>query len=217
MGHQEERFDCPEDEIESISSGLKIPFGLRICVSTVSLLLISFCVYYTWMYIESPKVFASPKELSIGGIFIFSITALFVVWIPWGELGIRITKIGSVEFKDIVQGQASEHAEELSYLAIRIEFLEQKVKESDELACLFDPARETTLRPILLEFLTKYKKWAFSPSRIRVWGAKQQGFSSLSNYEHPLIRSTLQKLVSEGLLETRVSKKGNTLYRVPLF
>ncbi len=216
MNHQEENYEDPEDEIGPISSGFEVPPAIRFGVSIACLVLIVFCVYCTWKYIELPKEFASPKELGISGIFIFSATALFVVWVPWEKLGIRITKIGGVEFKDIVEGQASEHAEELSYLEERIEFLEQKIKENDELAPLIDPMREPELRKVLLEFLTHYKKWAFSPSRIRVWGAKQQGFSSLSNYEHSFIRSTLQKLVSEGQLETRVSKKGNTLYRVPL-
>jgi hypothetical protein len=75
---------------------------------------------------------------------------------------------------------------------------------------------EPELRNLLLEFLTKYKEWSFSPSRIRAWGSKQQGFSALSKFEHPFIRGTLQKMVSENILETRISKKGNTLYRVPI-
>lgn len=215
MSHQEENFDKPEDEIESISSGLKIPCSLRFFVTVIALSLIIFCIYCTWMYVQSPTVFASPKELSISGLFIFSVTALSVVWIPWEKLGIRITKIGGVEFKEMVQGQASEHVEELSYLESRVEFLEKKVKENDEIAPLIDPMYENILEEILLKFLTTYNKWAFSPSRISVWGAKQQGFSSLSDYEYQLIRSTLRRLVSKGKLETRVSKKGNTLYRVP--
>lgn len=216
MSHQEQNFEKPEDEMEDISTGFEIPLWLQISISIISIILITICIVCFWKYIKTPQEFASPKELGLSGIFVFSISSLFIVWTPWSKLGLRISKIGGVEFKDIVQMQASEHAEELIYLETRIEFLERKVKDSDELAPLVDPMRETTLRTILLEFLTKYKKWAFSPSRIRVWGSKQQGFSSLSSYEHPFIRSSLQKLVSEGKLETRVSKKGNTLYRIPL-
>ncbi|CAH7201943.1 conserved hypothetical protein [Vibrio chagasii] len=216
MSHQEKNFEKPEDEMGTISTGFDIPKWLQILVSIFSISLIVVCTICFWKYLEAPQGFASPKELGLSGIFMFSTSALLIVWVPWSKLGVRISKIGGVEFRDIVQGQASEHAEELSYLEDRIEFLEAKIKENDELSVLTDPPREAILRKLLLEFLQKYSEWAFSPSRIRVWGSKQQGFSSLSDYEHPFIRSTLQKLVSEGKLETRVSKKGNTLYRIAL-
>jgi len=216
MSHQEENFETPEDEVGVISKGFEIPRWVQIVISVISLILIAVCVMCFWKYLKAPQDFASPKDLGLSGIFIFSISALSIVWVPWSKLGVRITKIGGVEFTEIVQGQASEHAEELGYLEDRIEYLEAKVKESDELAVLMDPPREVVLKELLLKFLQQYSQWAFSPSRIRVWGSKQQGFSSLASYEHPLIRSSLQKLVSEGKLETRVSKKGNTLYRTPL-
>ncbi|WP_104401808.1 hypothetical protein [Vibrio penaeicida] len=216
MSHQEQNFEKPEDEVGAISTGFEIPKWIKIAASVVSISLIIVCVMCFWEYLKAPQEFASPKDLGLSGIFMFSISALFVVWVPWAKIGVRISKIGGVEFTDIVQGQASEHAEELSYLEDRIEYLEAKVKENDELAVLMDPPREIVLKELLLKFLQQYSEWAFSPARIRVWGSKQQGFSSLASYEHPLIRSSLQKLVSEGKLETRVSKKGHTLYRIPL-
>ena len=215
MSHQEQNFEKPEDEMGAISTRFDIPKSLQILVSIFSISVSIVCAICFWKHLEAPQSFPSPRELELNGIFIFSTSVLLVVWVPWSKLGIRISKIGGVEFKDIVQGQASEHVEELSYLEDRIEYLEAKVKANDEFS-VFDPQREIILRKLLLEFLQKYSEWAFSPSRIRVWGSKQQGFSSLSKYEHPLVRSTLQKLVSEGQLETRVSKKGNTLYRITL-
>src|SRR5690606_34550475 len=102
------------------------------------------------------------------------------------------------------------------YLQERIETLEVKVRSLHGIADLVESFEEPKLRELLLGFLTKYKQWSFSPSRIRAWGSQQQGFSELAKYEHPFVRSTLQKMVADGLLETRVSKKGNTLYRIPL-
>ena len=136
------------------------------------------------------------------------------MWIPWSRLGIRITKIGGVEFKDIVQEQASEHAEDQSYLEDRIEFLEAHIRKVEDVSVFTENFQEPELRKQLLTFLTKYNEWAFSPSRIRAWGSQQQGYSAFANYEHPLIRSTLQKMVSENIIETRISKRGNTLYRI---
>ncbi len=216
MSHQETNFDKPEEELESATGSFDIPCWLIWTVSLVCVALIIFSAIYTWKYVGAPKELASPKELGLSGIFLFSVSALFLVWVPWAKLGIRISKIGGIEFKEIVQEQASEHAEELSYLEDRIESLEALIRRTDEMVEFSESFQEPDLRKLLLEFLTKYKEWAFSPSRIRAWGSKQQGFSALSNYEHPFIRSTLQKMVSENILETRISKKGNTLYRVPL-
>ena len=90
------------------------------------------------------------------------------------------------------------------------------IRKNDGVTEFTESFQEPQLRELLTQFLTKYKKWAFSPSRIRAWGSQQQGFSGFSAYEYPFVRSTLQKMVSENILETRVSKKGNTLYRIPL-
>lgn len=216
MNHQENNFEKPEEELDTTSNNFDIPRWLKITVTVVCVALVIFIADYTYKYVGAPKTIAPPKDLGLSGIFLFSISALFLVWVPWAKLGIRISKIGGIEFKEIVQEQASEHAEEISYLENRIESLEAQIRKSDEMVGFVKNFDEPELRKLLLAFLTKYKEWAFSPSRIRAWGSRQQGFSALSSYEHPFIRSTLQKMVSENIIETRISKKGNTLYRVPL-
>lgn len=216
MNHQESNYEMPEEELESTAAGFKLSIWLKITITVMCIGLIVFIGFYTHKYINAPKELASPRDLGLSGIFLFTVSALLLAWLPWDKLGIRIHKIGGIEFKEIVQSQANEHAEEIRYLEDRIETLENKVRNSSEGADVLESFTEPKLRELLLSFLTKYKEWAFSPSRIRVWGAKQQGFSELSQYEHPFIRSTLQKMVVENVLETRISKKGNTLYRVPL-
>lgn len=216
MSQQDVNYEKPEAELEDSTTPLKIPTLVKVLVGLISFILIVICLWLFAEYIANPTGSASPKELELTTILLFSIMALIVVLVPWEKLGIRITKIGGIEFKDIVREQATEHAEEISYLEDRIEALEAKVRSTDELAEFSEGFKEPELRKQLIAFLTKYREWAFSPSRIRVWGSKQQGFSALSNFDHIFIRRTLQKLVSEGLLETRISKKGNTLYRIPL-
>lgn len=214
MEHQKNNYQEPEEELDDSSSFFEIPLSVKLLITAPSALILSFCIYMTYRYIDNPDTFVSPKDLGLTSIFIFSLTAVFLVWFPWSRLGIRITKIGGIEFKEIVTNQASEHAEEIGYLEDRIETLEAGLRRVDEMSDFTESFKEPDLRNLLLEFLTKYKQWAFSPSRIRAWGSQQQGFSPLSNYEHPFIRSTLQKMASENVLETTISKKGNTLYRV---
>ncbi|WP_261887443.1 hypothetical protein [Vibrio aerogenes] len=215
MNQQALNFEQPEAEIGSITDGLVIPFWLQILVSTISLILVTICAFCFYRYIQSPKEFASPRDLGLSGIFIISVSALFLVWTPWAKLGIRITKIGGIEFKEIIQGQASEHAEDLRYLEERIDHLET-ITEKNELNTLIEMVKEPDLKRLLLKFLTKYRGEAFTPDRIRIWGAKQPEFSDLSTYDHLLVRRTLQKLVAEGKLVTSLSAKGKTLYRIPL-
>lgn len=215
MSNQESNLENHDEELDSSMSNFNLPCWFKWLISVVCVFLILFCIIYTCRYLQEPKVLVSPKELGISGIFLFSLSALFIVLTPWAKFGLRISKIGGVEFKEIVQEQASEHAEDIGYLEDRIEFLEAQFRKQDDRAFVAEAFQEPPLRKLLLEFLTKYNQWSFSPSRIRAWGSQQEGFSALSNFEYHFIRSTLQKMVSENILETRISKKGNTLYRVP--
>jgi len=215
MNHQESNYEEPEEELTDASTPFEIPFWLKIVVSIITLISIVLCICLITQYVYDPKKAASPNDLGLNSIFLFSITSVILVWIPWQRLGIKITKIGGIEFGEIAAKQASEHAEELTYLQGRIESLEENARESDSTLFITEHFKEPELKNLLIRFLTTYSKWAFSPSRIKAWGVQQQGFSELSEYDHPFIRTTLQKMVTENILETRVSKKGNTLFRVP--
>lgn len=215
MSHQENNYDEPEEELTDPSDPFEIPFWLKIAISMIALILIVACVCLVTQYVYDPKNAASPNNLGLNSIFLFSITAVILVWIPWQRLGIKITKIGGIEFGEIAAKQASEHAEDLTYLQDRIESLEENARKSDSTLFITEHLKEPELRDLLIRFLTTYNKWAFSPSRIKAWGVQQQGFSELAGYDHPFIRTTLQKMVAENILETRVSKQGNTLFRIP--
>lgn len=214
MSHQEKNYEEPEEEMLPTTTPFTIPLHIRCGVGAVSIILIAVCIFLVSKYIGAPTTYASPKDLGLTSVFLFSITILIVVWIPWSRLGVRITKIGGIEFEKIVTQQASEHAEEISYLEDRIEVLEGHVRKSNGMIELEEHFAEPKVRELLLEFLLKYSRWSFSPSRIRAWGSQQQGFSALGEYEHQQIRTVLQKMVSENELETKISNKGNTLYRI---
>lgn len=75
---------------------------------------------------------------------------------------------------------------------------------------------ENELESLLIEFLAKFSKWAFSPLRIQKWGGRQSGFEKLDFYSVKEIREKLEELLKAGKLEERTSKKGNKLYRIKL-
>jgi hypothetical protein len=94
MSHQETNYESPEEELEPSSKKFDIPQWLKWATSAGSVALIVFCVAYTNRYMASLQEYASPNELGLSSIFLFSISVLLLVWIPWSKLGIRISKIG---------------------------------------------------------------------------------------------------------------------------
>lgn len=83
---------------------------------------------------------------------------------------------------------------------------------SDESFQLAQIYHEPDIRDLLLIFFTDNDKIPYSPLRIRRWASQHEGFRLLKDIDPAVLRSILRKLVAEGVLETRVSKKGNTLY-----
>ncbi|MFO8163162.1 MAG: hypothetical protein R6T98_01350 [Desulfatiglandales bacterium] len=181
---------------------------LRFLLCLLLVVVIAVCLMVMGIYIADPQS-ASPKELGIPTLLLVAVGALFLILVPWSKLGIRIKKIGSVEFEQVVLSQKREQAELLDSLSQRVEKLESAGSPSDT---------KTTTRPmheldeLLLKFFAKYPKIAFSPWRIQTWGSEREGFQRLRQYSRITVRHHLDRLLVEGHLRTTLSRKGNTLY-----
>jgi hypothetical protein len=191
------------------------PFELPILVRVIlifSLLgLLGFSIFVILRYLADPTL-ASPKELGIPSLLLFSLVGLVILLVPWDKLGLRIKKIGAVEFEQVVLTQRKEQAEALDSLSQRIEKVERVYIPKTETEDSPIPRHE--LEDLLMKFFAKYPKTAFSPWRIQTWGAQREGFNRLSQYSRITIRQYLDRLLVEGKLETVLSRKGNTLYRL---
>jgi len=206
-----------ESKEELISQGEPIeglPRLVQVAIGLSAIVVLCTSVFLMWKYIEDPKTYASPKELQLSNLLIFSLSVLLFILVPWGKLGIRIRKIGSVEFDRVVSGQAKEHAEEFAELHARIKELEGKVRGMNEVEAITVSIVTQDLRPLILKFLNDFQPNAYSPLRINKWGARQPGFEKLAGYSQGSIRTVLQGLVAEGKAVTRVSRLGNTLYKI---
>lgn len=206
-----ERNEEPISHGEPISG---LPGWVKGVVGLAALLVLSASLFLIWKYLSAPNEFASPKELQLTNLIMFSFAVLILVLVPWQKLGIRIRKIGSVEFERVVSAQAKEHVEEFAELRARIEELEGKVRGLDEVAPLSENFTAQELRPLILKFLDEHQPLAYSPLRIYKWGARQPGFEEFGKYSQGAIRTVLQNLVLEGKASTRVSRLGNTLYTI---
>lgn len=194
-----------DSEINEILSG-----RLRFLLALLLILVVGVCLVIMGRFVADPQS-ASPKELGIPTLLLFAIGALLVILIPWSKLGIRIKKIGSFEFEQIVLSQKKEQAELLDSLSQRVEKLESAGAATDTKPSV-RPTHE--LDELLLKFFAKYPKTAFSPWRIQTWGGEREGFQRLKQYSRITIRHHLDRLLVEGHLQTTLSRKGNTLYKL---
>jgi hypothetical protein len=73
---------------------------------------------------------------------------------------------------------------------------------------------DNSLDILVKKFLGQYNQWAFSSSRIKNWGAMQNGFKEFENYEIEDIQRSFRRLISKKDVVTRMSRKGNTIYKI---
>lgn len=203
-----------EEPLVVENGAFEVPTWFRWVASAVALMLIVPSTVFIVRYSLSPAQFVSPKELGVIQMILAGTVILLFALAPWKALGLRLRKVGFLEFERVVSGQAAEHAQELTELRTRLDEMEVKVRGIDEIAPISEHLEDVDLRPLLNKFLEQHRPTAFSPLRIRDWGSRQQGYEKLANAKLASIRRVLQKLVSEGRAATRVSRMGNTLYKV---
>lgn len=202
-----------------------IPRWLRfIAVLVLSAVLVASISLFA-MYLIEPMKGLEPNKLGVSNLIIFSILGIIVFLIPWEDYGLRIKKFGPFEFEEILSTQANERERGLADLQKQIQQLKDLVQlskskndnavtaESDKVtpAALDQPRK---LREFLENFLSVNRRYSFSPSRILALSSKKANFKKLGISDVNEIRRTLQAMVADGILETRISKKGNTLYRI---
>ena len=159
---------------------------------------------------------AKPSEFGLGTVLIFCLTGLAVVLIPWGILGVRLKKIGPLEFEQVINTQKKEQSESVTFLQNQIDELKQSVGTSPRVESFesFKPGPSVALPTLLERFLRNYPRRFFSPFTIISWGGKQSGFKELDSFSKTEITQTLLNMLATNQVQTKISKKGNTLYGI---
>ncbi len=214
MNHTDEKINSAEDELPEVYTPTGIPAIIKIFVAAASLpiFIISICLYAA--YIDSPTTAASPISLGLPTLLVVTISSLLIVFLPWERLGVRIRKIGPIEFGDIIKTQITERDKSLSELDDRIEKLEDELSGMDEGKVVSEMLYGPELRRLLSGFLHENGPTAYSPTRIQFIAKQQTKYEKLAQYDPMLIRRTLRKLVAEDIVTTTISRQGNTLYRL---
>lgn len=194
-------------------SGMTIPGWFRAVVVLLGLGLLVPSVIYIARYTYEPNRFVRPDELDLPLLIVTGALLTLAALTPWRALGLRISKVGFVEFQQVVEAQAKEHTEDFAEILARIEELEQKARGIGGTAAISEHVTEIDIYDLLLKFLKEHSPTAYSPVRIQQWGARQAGYEKLGQYSQGAIRILLHKMVSQGVAATTVSKLGNTLFR----
>jgi hypothetical protein len=159
---------------------------------------------------------AKASELGLGPVLLFCLGALAVILIPWDTLGLRLTKVGFLEFSQVIRTQKKEQSESIAFLQEQIDALKQETeanKRVSEVEQWITPPSHV-LPNLLIRFLRNYRGQFFSPTKINKWGAEQPGFRELASYSKEEISQALGKMLSENQVRTQISERGNTLYGI---
>ena len=211
------RTEAQDDELDATqdaSGVLYVPTWLRWVGVLLALLLMAPAVFFLWQYGHAHEVAKSAADLGVSKLLIAGTVVMLIALAPWNSLQLQLKKVGFVEFGRVVNTQAREHVKEFAELRARIEELENRIQGVDGVSKIADHVSEVNLTPLLIRFLESFRPRAFSPVKIRQWGARQPGFDVFEHYSQGAIRRVLQSLVASGRVTTRVSKMGNTLYRI---
>jgi predicted house-cleaning noncanonical NTP pyrophosphatase (MazG superfamily) len=200
--------NTPEEEFDK-DLGFVLPVAIRWMISIPAVFLILFILgVYAYLIFCSPK-YIDPNNFGLPSTLIILIIILITINLPWDRMGFRIKKIGMIELENVVKTQARGNSTELADLQQQIDELKSKLTQEDR-----ELSTDKNLDTLVTNFLGQYSQWAFSASRIRKWGCRQNGFEELKNYKNQEIRESLRRLLSKNIVVTRVSKIGSTIYKI---
>ena len=191
-----------EGESEGEDSFFYIPDDVKKIGSILLVLLLLFCAVTTIFYVICPTSGLKIHDLGLPSLTIFSLIGLFILHLPWKKYELTLLQLSFLGF---AKRQNDSHRELNVDLIKRIEKLENGSQ-------LTTQVERKKVSEQLIKFLTD-RQIATSPKMIEKLTTSNPEYNAIQKNE-TLVRSELQKLVIKGELETRVSKKGNTLYKI---
>jgi hypothetical protein len=221
--------DVQENEVDARSSSNSTGWK-KGCIAGAILLTLASGVYLSYYaFAFHPK----PSEIAAPLLFMIGLASLALLVIPWKELGFFPTEIAGVKFERIANEQKKEQIDAIVPIQQDIDKLkaqyeailgsaslnmvicgEQLAKKEQRLVEQAGDQSNKTLENTVLAFLRQYRGQFFSPLRIQQWGGARAGFEVLSDHSTDQIRKALFEGVRAGMIDTSISKKGNTLYGV---
>jgi hypothetical protein len=199
---------------QTVSTAFALPLGWKVGLACIfgapGLFVLFFIAKYSF------KGDAKPSELGLGTVLIFCLAGLALVLIPWDLLGLRLKKFGPLEFERVINTQKQEQSESLAHLQKQIDELRQAAGTKLATASVATPIvpSKVDLPAFLKKFFANYPRRFFSPFTIKSWGGRQPEFKELASFEKEDITQALLSMLAKNEVQTKISKKGNTLYGI---
>ncbi len=137
------------------------------------------------------------------------------VTVVFASLGIGFSILSFFGVRTIRQlkGQHKNELNELIKIRENVLTVDDLQPEYDDEPDAPDPVNANDELSIkLVNFLRKYSRWSFNPSRIHRWGSEQTGFNIFRSHNNDEIQKALEVLFEKGEIGRRVSSKGNFIY-----
>ena len=91
-----------ESLISEGESVVGLPSWVRCVLALSAIAVLGAAIALMWAYIQDPENSASPQALQLGNLVLGAFAVLILALVPWHKLGLRIRKIGAIEFDRVV-------------------------------------------------------------------------------------------------------------------
>ena len=197
-------------------NAFEIPHRLRLAILFVLAIAILLFLWLLCIKFSDGAKDSDPSKMELIYVIIGLSIAFAVCCLKWETYRFRIAKIGPVEFYDIVGKQAEEREKALGEISARIDQLEKQLEaqtgdsfSSKDTDAVPESTSFENLKQQLTEFLASRDRTAFSPLRIQNLRNDKYAPHGLTD-----IKRALRALLADGIVETKISQRGNTLYRI---
>jgi len=141
-----------------------------------------------------------PSDVQAGSLLASGLLLMLACFSPW---------IREKTLNEEVELALSEQAQ--SY-ADQIESLKNDLRSTKSANLVSKPNPD--LDRILTAFFQEWSRYGFNVARLKKWGAGKEGFEELKNFKDSEIGDSLNRLVAQEVVRTRLSRRGSVLYQI---
>ncbi|AXO14469.1 hypothetical protein [Thalassospira indica] len=171
---------------------------------------VTYVVYFAFNYEQMP----APAELGIPYFLILSAVCALLINANHERLSSIFTKIGPVEFREMLEEQTEEANEVILGIEERFEYIEHSLKENDDPAGWQHMFSHDRISKLIINYLDFSNNKPISALRLQRVAGKQHGYEELATTNSLALRTTLSEMVRNGTLTTSLSARGNRLYQL---
>jgi hypothetical protein len=113
-----------EDKEETQRQEL-FPDNIRRIGYATSLLMFALCCIYLYCYSQRPDEYTLiPSMLGVNNLIVLSAFTFLFFKVRWAKIGVKVSKLGPMEFSHIIDGQSKKHSKDIAAIEERLKELE---------------------------------------------------------------------------------------------